>query len=96
MKQPLRSYREKMSQTSREALISVGALIATIVVWLVFGFGLSGLDVEIFHTPLWAVMGCVGTWVFAIVLCCVLGFKVFANFDLDSDDDDAPEAGDRR
>ena len=96
MKAPLRTYREKMAQTSREAVIAVGALFATIVVWIVFGFGFSGLDIEIFHTPLWVIMGCVGTWIFAIVVCCVLGFKVFANFDLDSDDDDESKAGDQR
>lgn len=88
MRQPLQSYRDKMAQTSREALIAVGALFVTIIVWIVFGFGFSGLDIEVFHTPLWVVMGCVGTWVFAIIVCCVLGFKVYANFDLDSDEGD--------
>ena len=96
MKAPLRSYREKMAQTSREAVIAVGALIATIIVWIVFGFGLSGLDIEILHTPLWVIMGCVGTWIFAIIVCCVLGFKVFANFDLDSDTDDDLKVDERR
>ena len=31
------------------------------------GFGVSKLHITIFHTPLWAVTGCIGTWIFSIM-----------------------------
>lgn len=80
------TYRQKHAQANREALATVAALVATIVVWVVLGFGLSGLDVELFHTPLWVIGGTVGTWVFSIIVVIVLGRRVFKNFDLDDVD----------
>ncbi len=81
------SYRQKHEQANREALATVVALLITIAVWIVCGFGLSGLNVTIFHTPLWVVGGTVGTWVCSIVVAVVLAKRVFVDFDLD----DAPE-----
>jgi uncharacterized membrane protein YhdT len=77
------TYAEAMKQTSREAEATVIALAAIVVVWLVAGFGLAGTDIWVFHTPLWVVCGCVLPWVAAVIAALVLGYKVFADFDLD-------------
>lgn len=85
----IKTYDEAMRQANREARSTVVALAAIIVVWLVCGFGLSGLDIWIFHTPLWVIGGCVAPWIAAIVAAVVLGYKVFADFDLDAVADSA-------
>ncbi len=78
------TYSEAMKQANKEAKSTVVALVAIIAVWLVCGFGLSGLDIWVFHTPLWVIGGCVAPWIAAIVAAVVLGYKVFADFDLDA------------
>lgn len=83
------TYREKLLQADREAKTAVVGLVLTIVVWLVCGIGLSGLDVKVFGTPLWILGGTLGTWTFSIVVAVVLGKRVFVDFDLD---DDAPSS----
>ncbi len=89
---PLKTYREKMAQTSKEAIISVVALAIVVIAWIIFGFGLSAFDIRIAETPLWAIMGTIGTWVVAIIICIVLGFGVFKNFSLDDEEsEDAAE-----
>lgn len=77
------TYREKLLQADREAKAAVVGLVLTIVVWLVCGIGLSGLDVKVFGTPLWIIGGTLGTWAFSIVVAVVLGKRVFVDFDLD-------------
>ena len=77
------TYAEKLAQASHEAKATVIALVATIVVWIVLGFGLSGLDVWVAHTPLWVIGGTIGTWVFSIAACVYLAKNVFVDFDLD-------------
>lgn len=77
------TYREKLAQANKEAKATVVALLATIVAWIVLGFGLSGLDVQVFHTPIWIIGGTVGTWLVAIAVAVILGKKVFADFSLD-------------
>ena len=79
------TYAEKHAQANREAAATVIGLAATIVVWIACGFGLSGLDVTVFHTPLWVIGGTIGTWVFAIALTVFLAKRVFTNFDLDDE-----------
>lgn len=76
-------YKDKMRQAGREARASVMALALTIVVWVVLGFGLSGLDVKLFHTPLWIITGCVGTWIFAIIVSVYLSKRVFKDVGLE-------------
>ena len=78
------TYSDAMRQANKEAKATVVALAAIIVVWFVCGFGLSGLDIWVFHTPLWVIGGCVAPWIAAIVAARVLGYKVFADFDLDA------------
>ena len=55
------SYKEKHAQANKEAIATVVALLVTIVVWCICGFGLAGLDVQLFHTPLWVLGGTIGT-----------------------------------
>ncbi|MBR0404864.1 MAG: YhdT family protein [Eggerthellaceae bacterium] len=81
------TYRQKHEQANREAIATIVALVVTIVVWIVCGFGLSGLDVTLFHTPLWVIGGTVGTWICSIVVVVVLAKRFFVGFDLDEDDD---------
>ncbi|BAK44996.1 YhdT family protein [Eggerthella sp. YY7918] len=84
----LTSYYDKLAQTNREAKATVIALLAIVAVWLVGGFGLACLDIEVFSTPLWIIGGCVGTWIAAIVAAVVLARRVFADFDLDDEEAD--------
>lgn len=79
------SYKEKLERANREALATVVALLVTIAVWVVCGFGLAGLDVTVFHTPLWVVGGTLGTWVCAIVVSIVLARRFFTDYDLDDE-----------
>lgn len=79
------TYREKMAQANREAKATVVALALTVIVWIVLGFGLSGFDVELFHTPIWVFGGTIGVWVFSIVVVVVLRKCVFQDFDLDEE-----------
>ena len=86
------TYKQKHEQANREAVATVVALVVTIVAWIVLGFGLSGLDVELFHTPLWVIGGTVGTWIVSIIVTVVLAKRVFVGFDLDDAPDAAAEA----
>lgn len=86
------TYREKLLQADREAKAAVVGLVLTIVVWLVCGIGLSGLDVKVFGTPLWIIGGTLGTWAFSIVVAVVLGKRVFVDFDLDDDASSSAQA----
>lgn len=85
------SYKQKLEQANREAVATVIGLVVTIAVWTACGFGLAGLDVQVFHTPIWIVGGTLGAWACAIVVAVVLSKKVFADFDL-GDEGDEKEA----
>lgn len=80
------TYKQKHEQANREAIATVAALAITIIVWIVCGFGLSGLDVSLFHTPLWVIGGTIGTWICSIVVVVVLAKKVFVGFDLEAEE----------
>lgn len=80
-------YDDKLRQCNREALITVGALVCTIVVWIICGFGLAGSAVKIVGIPLWAVCGTVGTWIFAIIVAVVLSKRFFRDFDVTEGED---------
>ena len=86
------SYKQKHEQANKEAIATVVALAVTIIVWAVCGFGLSGLDITVFHTPIWIVGGTVGTWICSIAVVAVLAKKVFVGFDLDDEPALEPEA----
>ena len=85
----LSNYQQKLAQADREAKATVVALLATIVAWIVLGFGLAGLDVQLFHTPLWVLGGTLGTWFFAIGVCVFLERRVFVDFELDDVEENA-------
>lgn len=81
------TYKQKHEQANREAVATVVALAVTIAVWIVCGFGLSGLDITLFHTPLWVIGGTIGTWICSIVVVVVLARKFFVGFELDEEED---------
>ena len=74
--------RGKYRQIKREAIATGVVLLLWILFWLVAGFGLSGLDIKVFHLPLWAVMGTVGVWFMGILLVRVLTKTVFRDMPL--------------
>jgi uncharacterized membrane protein YhdT len=79
-------YRERMRQANREAKVTIAGVAVVIVCWLIFGFGLYGIDITIFSTPLWIIMGCLGTWLVAMVVSIILATKVIEDCPLDEDD----------
>lgn len=81
------TYGQKMAQANREAKATIVALAVVVVVWIVTGFGLSAVDIEVFNTPIWVFGGTLGTWIAAIVAAVVLGRRVFADFDLDDEEE---------
>ena len=81
-------YADKMRQANREAKATVIALVLTVVVWAVLGFGLAGTGIEIFHTPLWVIGGTVGTWLFAIAVAVFFSRRVIADVNLDDEGED--------
>lgn len=79
---------EKFSLVRREAIYTGLALAGLIIFWLVAGFGTSSLDAKIFHLPLWAFLGSIGVWVFAIFISFILSKKLFKNIDLGGDNNE--------
>ena len=78
---------EKFRQANREAKATVVAAAAVIIFWCIAGFSLADIDISFLSTPLWVWGGCVGTWLFAILVTVILSKKVFVNFSLDTDDE---------
>lgn len=79
-------YRERMRQAHKEAKIAALGVLGIIICWGAFGFGLHDVDIQIFSTPLWIVMGCLGTWIVALIFSIVLATKVIEDCPLDEDD----------
>ena len=79
---------QKFKIVEREAVYTGIALIALIIFWLAAGFGTASLDVKIFHLPLWAFLGSIGVWIFAIVISFVLSRKLFTDIDLEGANND--------
>ena len=79
---------QKFSLVKREAIYTGLALVGLIIFWLIAGFGTASLDVKIFHLPLWAVLGSVGVWLFAILISAILSKVLFKDVDLGGEDDD--------
>ena len=79
---------DKFRQANREAKATVVAAIAVIIFWCVAGFGLADSDITFLHTPLWVWAGCVGTWIFAVLVTIFLSERVFKNFDLDNKEEE--------
>lgn len=77
------TYAQKIGQAAHEAKTACVGLIATIAVWCVLGFGLSGVDVTFFGIPLWVWTGCLGTWAFAICFALYMARHVIVDVPLD-------------
>lgn len=85
---------EKYRQVRREAG-ATGVLLALIILfWCAAGFGLAGVPVFVLGLPLWAVMGTVGVWMFAIGGVYVLVHGWFADMSLE--DEEQTRGGDAR
>ena len=92
-------YKEKLAQANREARAAVFGLVLTIIVWAVAGFGVAQVDIAVFSTPLWVITGCVGTFVFAVLVAIVMAQGIFKDVNLDEIepivlDDGSDERGD--
>lgn len=79
---------QKFSLVKREAIYTGIALAGLIIFWLIAGFGTASLDAKIFHLPLWAVLGSIGVWFFAIIISAVLSKVLFKDVELGGEDDD--------
>ena len=79
--------KEKYRQIRKEAGACVIALVVLIVFWAIAGFGVSHLNITVCHTPLWAITGCLGTWIFSILAVWWLIKRVFRDFDLDEEEE---------
>lgn len=78
---------EKFRQANREAKATVVAAAAVIIFWCLAGFGLADSDITFYNMPLWVWGGCLGTWLFAILVTVILSTKVFQNFDLEDEEE---------
>ena len=79
---------EKFSLVRREAIYTGFALVGLIIFWLIAGFGTADIDVKIFHLPIWAFLGSIGVWIFAIIISYILSKKLFTDIDLGGDNDE--------
>lgn len=79
---------KKFQIVKREAIYTLIALVTLIFFWLIAGFGTSSLDVKIFHLPLWAILGTIGVWIFAILISFILSKKLFTDMDLGGGNDE--------
>ncbi len=80
--------KDKFMQIAKEARAVLWALLAIIIFWIVAGLGISRLDITLFHTPLWIITGCIGTWIFSILVVVFLVKRVFKDFELEEEDGD--------
>ena len=79
---------QKFSLVRREAIYTGFALIGLIIFWFLAGFGTADSGIKIFHLPLWAILGTIGVWLFAIVISAILSKILFKNVDLGGDNDE--------
>ena len=80
-----------MEQANREAKFAGISLVLTILVWLALGVGLSGFDINLFSTPIWIIAGCLGTWIFALLVSFVMSKYVIKDCNLDDDNEEVME-----
>lgn len=73
---------EKYLQIRREAAATGLAVALLIIVWCLVGFGLADVPVELGGIPLWALLGTVGIWGFALLLVAFLLRFVFKDMSL--------------
>ena len=63
-------------QMKRGAKRTGAALLALIIFWLASVFMTVGLKISIFNIPLWAILGTLGVWIFAICLATMLSRNI--------------------
>lgn len=85
---------EQFRQANREAKITCYATLSVIIFWCLAGFGLSESDIKILDTPVWVWGGCVGTWIFAIIVAVFLAQKVITDMEFDEDSDNKEQKKD--
>lgn len=81
--------KEKFEQINREARATGIVLVLIVLFWAVAGLGLSHSGIVIYHTPLWIITGCIGTWLFAIAAVIFLVKKVFRDIPFDDEEEDS-------
>ena len=79
-------YEDKLKQCNKECKAALVGLALTIVVWLVCGFGLSNMNIEIFSTPLWIVAGLGGTFLFACIFSVVFAKFIMQDIALEEEE----------
>ena len=79
---------QKFSLIKREAIYTGLALVGLIIFWLIAGFGMSNIDLKIFHVPIWAICGILGVWFFAICISFILSRILFKEIDLEGENHD--------
>lgn len=72
---------EQFRQANHEAKVTCYATLAVILFWIAAGFGLSGLEITLWDTPVWVIGGCIGTWLFAIAVAFWLAEHVIQDAD---------------
>ena len=73
----------------REARATVIAALVVMAFWWAAGFGLQYIDFTIFYMPGWFMVGCFGSWLLAILVVIFLITRVFKDFSLEDEDDEA-------
>ena len=81
------NQKDKWKQMNKEAKASGLALLTIIIFWILAGFGVAQLHITLAHTPLWVITGCLGTWIFAVLLVAWMMKYVFKDFELDDDEE---------
>ena len=76
---------DKFRQANREAKATVWATLAVIIFWIAAGFGLADSSITFFDTPIWVLGGCIGTWLFSIVVSIYLGNYVIKDVNLEEE-----------
>lgn len=79
--------KEKFKQANKEAKATILILVLIIIFWAVSGIGISKFNITVYHTPLWVITGCFGTWIFSIAAVIYLVKKVFKDFNLEEEEE---------
>lgn len=80
------TYKEKMQQANREAKLTVLVAAVVVTAWALLGFGLEECGIVLFSTPLWAIAGCLGTWLIAVAASIAVSRLVMKDIPLDDED----------
>ena len=66
----------KYLETLKEAKLTALGLLLLISFWLIAGVGTSGVEMRIYHIPIWAILGTVGVWLCAIMIAFKLSHSI--------------------